>query len=127
VVEEDEHEHGLRRILNFGHTVGHVVETFYKFKKYSHGEAVAIGMAQITKKTVEDGISQPDTYTNIIEILDAYGLPSKLPSMPLDKVQEILFTDKKFENDALYICALKKIGEAEIVKIQKKQAIELFR
>ncbi|HEY5557036.1 3-dehydroquinate synthase [Acetobacterium sp.] len=127
VVEEDEHEHGLRRILNFGHTVGHVVETFYKFKKYTHGEAVAIGMAQITKKTVEDGISQPDTYTNIIEILDAYGLPSKLPSMPLDKVQEILFTDKKFENDALYICALKKIGEAEIVKIQKKQAIELFR
>lgn len=127
IVEEDEHEHGLRRLLNFGHTIGHVVETFYKFKKYSHGEAIAIGMAQITKKTVEEGISQEDTYKNVIEILDAYGLPTKLPSMPLDKVQEILFTDKKFENEALHICALTKIGESEIVKIKKEQAIELFR
>jgi len=127
IVEEDEHEHGIRRTLNFGHTIGHVVETFFKFKKYSHGEAVAIGMAQITKKTVAEGISQADTYRNIVEILDAYGLPSKLPNMPLDKVQEILFTDKKFENEALHICALEKIGKAEIVKIQKQQAIELFR
>ncbi|KNZ41419.1 3-dehydroquinate synthase [Acetobacterium bakii] len=127
IVEEDEHEHGIRRTLNFGHTIGHVVETFYKFKKYSHGEAVAIGMAQITKKTVAEGISQADTYRNIVEILNAYGLPSKLPNMPLDKVQEILFTDKKFENEALHICALEKIGKAEIVKIQKQQAIELFK
>jgi 3-dehydroquinate synthase len=127
VVQADEHEQGLRRILNFGHTVGHVVETYFKFKKYSHGEAVAIGMAQITKKTVAEGISQPDTYDNIIEILEAYGLPTKLPKMPLDKVQEILFTDKKFENDALYICALEKIGRGQIVKMQKQQAIELFR
>jgi len=127
IVEEDEHEHGVRRLLNFGHTIGHVVETFYKFKKYSHGEAVAIGMAQITKKTVEEGISQADTYKNVIDILDAYGLPTKLPNMPLDKVQEILFTDKKFENEALHICALIKIGESEIVQIKKQQAIELFR
>ena len=84
-------------------------------------------MAQITKKTVEDGISQADTYQNVVDILDAYGLPSKLPNMPLDKVQEILFTDKKFENEALHICALKKIGEAEIVKIKKEQAIQLFK
>ncbi|MBC3887212.1 3-dehydroquinate synthase [Acetobacterium paludosum] len=127
IVQEDEHEQGVRRILNFGHTVGHVVETYFKFKKYSHGEAVAIGMAQITKKTVEEGISQRDTYTNLIELLEAYGLPTKLPKMPLDKVQEILFTDKKFENDSLYICALEKIGKAQIVKMQKQQAIELFR
>ncbi|WP_414733515.1 3-dehydroquinate synthase [Acetobacterium carbinolicum] len=127
VVQTDEHEQGLRRILNFGHTIGHVVESYFKFKKYSHGEAVAIGMAQITKKTVAEGISQKDTYTNIIEILENYGLPTELPKMPLDKVQEILFTDKKFENDSLYICALEKIGKAQIVKIQKPQAIELFR
>ncbi|MGL4607860.1 MAG: 3-dehydroquinate synthase [Eubacteriaceae bacterium] len=127
VVEADEHEHGLRRILNFGHTIGHVVETYYKFKKYTHGEAVAIGMAQITKKTVEEGLSREDTYKNIVSILEAYGLPTKLPKMPLEKVQEILFTDKKFENDALHICALEKIGKAEIVKIQKNQAIELFK
>lgn len=127
VVEEDEHEKGLRRILNFGHTVGHVVETFHKFKKYSHGQGVAIGMAQITKKTVEEGITKPETYQNIIEILEAYGLPTKLPKMPLDKVQEILFTDKKFENNDLYICAIEKIGKAEIVKMQKNYAIELFK
>ncbi len=127
IVEEDEHEQGIRRILNFGHTVGHVVETFYKFKKYSHGEAVAIGMAQITRKTVEEGITQPEAYNSIIEILEMYGLPTKLPNMPLDKVQEILFTDKKFEKDYLHICAIEKIGKAEIVRMHKKQAIELFR
>jgi 3-dehydroquinate synthase len=127
VVEADEHEQGLRRILNFGHTVGHVVETFYKYKKYSHGQGVAIGMAQITKKTEAEGITQAGTYDQIIALLENYGLPTKLPKMPLEKVQEILFTDKKFENNALHICALEKVGRAQIVKIQKDQAIELFR
>lgn len=127
VVEADEHEQGLRRILNFGHTVGHVVETFFKYKKFSHGQAVAIGMAQLTKKTEADGITKAGTTDSIIELLENFGLPTKLPKMPLKKIQEILFTDKKFENDALHICALEKIGKPMIVKIKKDKAIELFR
>ncbi len=127
VVEADEHEQDLRRILNFGHTVGHVVETFFKYKKFSHGQAVAIGMVQITKKTEEDGITKAGTTESIIEILENFGLPTKMPKMPLKRVQEILFTDKKFENNVLHICALEKIGKPVIVKIQKEKAIELFR
>lgn len=127
VVEADEHEQDLRRILNFGHTVGHVVETFFKYKKFSHGQAVAIGMVQITKKTEADGITQAGTTQSIIELLENFGLPTKLPKMPLKRVQEILFTDKKFEKDALHICALEKIGKPMIVKIKKEKAIELFR
>ncbi len=127
MVEADEHEQDLRRILNFGHTVGHVVETFFNYKKFSHGQAVAIGMVQLTKKTEADGITKAGTTESIIEILENFGLPVKLPKMPLNKVQEILFTDKKFENNALHICALEKIGKPQIVKIQKEKAIELFR
>ena len=127
VVEADEYEQDLRRILNFGHTVGHVVETFFKYKKVSHGQAVAIGMVQITKKTEADGITQAGTTQSIIELLENFGLPTKLPKMPLKRVQEILFTDKKFEKDALHICALEKIGKPMIVKIKKEKAIELFR
>ncbi len=127
VVEADEHEQGLRRILNFGHTVGHVVETFFKYKKFSHGQAVAIGMVQITQKTEADGITQAGTTQSVIALLENFGLPTKLPKMPLKRVQEILFTDKKFESDALHICALEKIGKPVLVKIQKEKAIELFR
>ena len=49
IVEDDPFEHGRRKLLNFGHTLGHAIEKYYHFERYSHGEAVCIGMVQITK------------------------------------------------------------------------------
>lgn len=127
VVESDEREKGIRRILNFGHTIGHVIESYFEFKKYSHGEAVAIGMYQITKMSTREGITPPKALENLQYILETYGLPWQMPEMEVKKVMEILSKDKKFEGDVLNICIMPKIGKAEIVKIQKEQAIQLFK
>ncbi len=127
VVEADEKESGIRRILNFGHTIGHVVESYFKFKRFTHGEAVAIGMYQITKMSTQEGITTSKALENLRYILETYGLPWELPEMDKNKVIEILSKDKKFEGDTLNVCVIPKIGQAEIVKIQKDQAIQLFK
>lgn len=126
VVEADEKESGIRRILNFGHTIGHVIESYFKFSRYTHGEAVAIGMYQITKMSTKEGITSSKALDNLQYILETYGLPWELPEMNTQQVLEILSKDKKFEGDSLNICIMPKIGKAEIVKIQKDQAIQLF-
>ena len=127
VVESDEKEAGIRRILNFGHTIGHVIESYFKFRRYTHGEAVAIGMYQITKMSTQEGITTPKALENLRFILETYGLPWELPEMETKKVVEILSKDKKFEGDILNVCIIPKIGKSEIVKIQKEQAIQLFK
>ncbi len=127
VVEADEKESGIRRILNFGHTIGHVIESYFKFKRYTHGEAVAIGMYQITKMSCREGITTEKALENLQYILETYGLPWELPEMDQSEVMKILSSDKKFEGDQLNVCVIPKIGKAEIVKIKKDQAIELFK
>lgn len=127
VVESDEKETGVRRVLNFGHTIGHVIESYFEFKEYSHGEAVAIGMYQITKMSVREGITTPETLANLQLILETYGLPYEMPEMNMERVKQILYSDKKFENDVLNMCIITKIGKSEIVKIHKDQAIQLFQ
>ncbi|MDD4692055.1 MAG: 3-dehydroquinate synthase [Eubacterium aggregans] len=126
VVEHDEKETGLRRILNFGHTIGHVIETYFGYGSYSHGEAVAIGMYNITRMTVREGITDPEALENLAVIFDTYGLPYEMPEMDLDRVRQILDTDKKMDGDVLNLCVMPKIGKAEIVKIHKSKAIQLF-
>lgn len=127
VVESDERETGVRRVLNFGHTIGHVIESYFKFQEYSHGQAVAIGMYQITKMSIREGITVPETLDNLQMILETYGLPYEMPQMDLNRVRDILYSDKKFDKDILNICVIPKIGKSEIVKLHKDQAIQLFQ
>ena len=68
IVEEDEFDTGLRGILNFGHTLGHAVEQHYAYGEYTHGEGVAIGMYQITKRTEEMGMTPAGTAEKIAEV-----------------------------------------------------------
>lgn len=126
VVEEDERESGIRRILNFGHTIGHVIETYFDYGEYTHGEGVAIGMYNITKMSVREGITPEEDLENIGKMLDRYGLPKEIPEMDLDRIEDILRHDKKFEGDILNLCVVPKIGTAEIVRVHKDMAIQLF-
>lgn len=126
VVEEDERESGIRRILNFGHTIGHVIETYFGYGTYTHGEAVAIGMYNITRMSNREGITPAEDLNNLGVILDTYGLPTELPEMDMEKVKEILKNDKKFEGDILNVCVMPTIGLAEIVRVHKDKAIQLF-
>ena len=126
IVEEDEKESGVRRILNFGHTIGHGIENYFGYEGYSHGEGVAVGMYNITKLSMREGITSQEDLDNLGKMLIKYGLPIDMPDMDLKRVQEIVAHDKKFTGDILNVCVMPRIGTAEIVRVQKDKAIDLF-
>jgi 3-dehydroquinate synthase len=123
VVEEDELEKSSRRLLNFGHTLGHGIETYYGYNgKVLHGEAIAAGMAKITSKCVENGICDNETYDRLISVLKKYKLPVEFDYDPL-AVQKHMQGDKKAENSVINLVVLKKIGQADIIKVNKNDLL----
>lgn len=109
-VLEDETEKGNRKLLNFGHTVGHAVETLYELP---HGQAISIGMliACIVSEDVA-GLSS-EVYNRLATILKQYQLPIAL-TLETDKLMDILIMDKKRHNDTINFIVLNKIGDAII-------------
>jgi 3-dehydroquinate synthase len=97
VVSKDEFERsGLRAILNFGHTIGHALESATAYRRYKHGEAVAIGMVAATCIGEVHGVTPPDVIEGIIAALRAVGLPSAIPAdIEPDAVLALLGRDKK--------------------------------
>jgi len=92
VVSRDERESGLRAILNFGHTIGHAVETVTGYTRYLHGEAVAMGMAIEARL----GTISTEDASRIKGLIDAYGLPSELPDdIDIPSVMGAMEVDKK--------------------------------
>ncbi|MDD8048092.1 MAG: 3-dehydroquinate synthase [Thomasclavelia sp.] len=110
VVEKDLYDFGDRLCLNFGHTIAHAVEQYYHYEKYSHGQAVAIGMVQITLISQSLGLTKEGTASLIENLLKKYNLPvsSLLPSKDLVSAISL---DKKNINSSLSLVLLKEIGE----------------
>ena len=95
IVSRDEREDGLRKVLNFGHTIGHAVELISGYSLL-HGEAVAIGMALEGAVAERIGVARPGTAGEITRVLELAGLPTALPaSVSLDAVIEAMRSDKK--------------------------------
>lgn len=120
IVVEDELDTGERMVLNFGHTLGHVIEKQYDYEKYTHGEAVAIGMYNITKKSEDLGISKKDTSELIKKILSKYHLPYEMPIIPRERILQTIGLDKKSKGQYINLILVKEIGEAYIGKVDKK-------
>ena len=113
VVQKDEKESGERKLLNFGHTIGHALEKIYEYKKLSHGEAVAIGMVMMTKASEKDGYSPKGTANKIAELCEMYNLPTHDDS----EVRDIAFaaqSDKKSSGHNIDVVILKSIGDATV-------------
>ena len=123
VVEKDEKESNLRMILNFGHTIGHAIEQFTNYEKYSHGEAISAGMVDITKIGEKKGFTKKDEFLKIEKLLRALNLPTEI-EYPKDKISEIMKRDKKSTSDGINFVILKEIGEVEIMKIGEKEIFE---
>ncbi len=95
IVEQDEKEQGKRHLLNFGHTVGHTLETLTHYS-LSHGEAVAIGMLVESKLAVLLGHLTQDSFERIYQVLMAYHLPLQLPcQFSIHTLLEAMSMDKK--------------------------------
>lgn len=117
VVENDEKDMGERMILNFGHTLGHCIEKYFNYEGYTHGEAVAIGMAHITKKSEEFGTTEKGTFEYIKTVLQKYELPFAIPeNVDYVELLQTIHYDKKAEENSINLIILDKVGESRIVK-----------
>jgi 3-dehydroquinate synthase len=114
VVEQDEREGGLRRILNFGHTIGHAVEAASGYR-INHGFAVAIGMRAVAELAVKGGIARPEVATAIRQLLEAYGLPVTIPvEFDLQTLRAYLQTDKKTVGGRVFFVLPEQLGRVRI-------------
>ncbi len=110
IVEMDEQEGGLRRILNFGHTIGHALEAASDYR-LTHGEAVAIGM--VAAAQISDRLNYLDerSYERIVDVIKQYGLPTDIPGdFNTKEILGFMASDKKVVGARLYFVLIKKIG-----------------
>lgn len=113
VVEADQFDTGERMLLNFGHTLAHTIEQYYHYERESHGEAVAIGMYQITKLAEEKGLSPSGEADRIRMLLNSYGLPHEC-GLPLKELTGAITLDKKNMAGKLNVILLHKIGDSYV-------------
>ncbi len=100
VVEQDEHESGLRKVLNFGHTLAHAIESAEDMRHYYHGECVAIGMLPMCSDAVR---------TRLIPVLQSLGLPTAVSGDPT-RILEALTHDKKADGDTIDVVTVPAVG-----------------
>jgi 3-dehydroquinate synthase len=112
VVSADEREGGVRAILNYGHTIGHAIETLTGYGSYKHGEAVAFGMVYAAFISREIGYA--DTINFQRDLLTRFGLLINPPELHPEKVMHVLSHDKKVVDSRLRFVLTEKIGSATI-------------
>jgi 3-dehydroquinate synthase len=115
VVEKDEKESGLRAILNFGHTLGHALETLTDYKKYRHGEAVAIGMVGACRIAEEMGMLKKEARDKIEHLIGKTGLPGRIGvELGVDGIIQILSLDKKVRAGKVGFVLPERIGKVVV-------------
>jgi 3-dehydroquinate synthase len=125
VVEKDEKETGLRKLVNFGHTVGHAVEalSIETDKPLLHGEAISIGMVIESQMAHELGLISKEDIDTIATSLDKAGLPIKIPPFDSNEIIKKMKSDKKNSNGNINFTLIKKIGEGVIDQIIDEENI----
>lgn len=98
VVSKDEKEQNLRKILNFGHTYGHAIENITNYKKYTHGEAVAIGIIFAINLAFKKCLITEDYKFEALNLIEKYNLIKKMPKFNIKKLINVMLLDKKVED-----------------------------
>ena len=117
VVEMDEKESGLRKILNFGHTLGHAIESENEMQNLYHGECVALGMIPMCSKSVRN---------RLLNVLKKLNLPTSV-NYNEDKIFDAVCHDKKMAGDELTAIFVPEVGKFEMIKITTKDFAEKIR
>lgn len=125
IVEQDREEYGIRKILNFGHTIGHAIERASDFE-IKHGYAVAMGMVYMTKVFSNDGPEYLDILKKLVQILDKYGLYTEC-DYEVEDLKEIIFNDKKSSGELIEIVKVESLGSATIVGLEKNKLVEMMK
>jgi 3-dehydroquinate synthase len=123
VVEQDERENGLRAILNFGHTIGHAIESLMGFE-LPHGECISLGFIGACRISEKLDMINESVTQRIENLLKEFGLPVSINKLDVDLIYNQLFYDKKVNNKKLKFILLKKIGEVIQVNIDDEKLIK---
>ncbi|OGO24147.1 MAG: 3-dehydroquinate synthase [Chloroflexi bacterium RBG_16_51_9] len=123
MVEKDELDLGLRNILNFGHTVGHAIESVSGLKIW-HGEAVAIGMLAEADISNRLGMLSTKELERMEKVIAGAGLPTRIPSLPVKDMLQAMQHDKKIVGGKIKFVLPKKIGEMFITDEVKPTIVE---
>ena len=131
VVEKDEREEGLRKILNFGHTFAHAYEASLGYsKKLNHGEAVILGMKTALNFSLKNRLLTKNEYHSIINHIYKSNLPSTINKFfkikDLNRILSFMMKDKKNNLNKINLVLLKKIGSPIIDKKYSKKSLGLF-
>jgi 3-dehydroquinate synthase len=113
VVEKDELDSGLRNILNYGHTIGHAIESVSDFK-IKHGEAVAVGMLAAARISNKMGMLDENGVVRLKRIIEKASLPTKVPDFEIEGIMQAMRHDKKVRQDKVRFVLLKSIGNTLI-------------
>ncbi len=132
VVQQDERERGLRRILNCGHTVGHGIETVGRPRRLRHGEAVALGMLAEMRIAQQIGLAAESDRAQLMDVLRAVRLPVALPGLDVDSVMAAMKVDKKVARGRWVMALPEGLGHVKIVedvprRLVRKSLVELTR
>ncbi|WP_346354476.1 3-dehydroquinate synthase [Azotosporobacter soli] len=122
VVEADETENDLRMVLNLGHTIGHSVEAWGGFKRYNHGEAVAIGLCGALILSCRLGLAKRELYQRTEKLLSSFGLPTQVEGCQSKELLGFIAHDKKVLDGAVRWILLEKPG---CIKIRDDVALGL--
>ncbi|APR83885.1 3-dehydroquinate synthase [Minicystis rosea] len=112
IVARDERESGDRALLNFGHTVGHALESQGGYTRLTHGESVALGMVAALRIGVALGVTDPALADRTTALLARLGLPVDLDAQPLRAALPLVSLDKKRRGGAIRFVLLRSLGEA---------------
>ena len=117
VVEQDEKESGLRKVLNFGHTVGHGIESSEEMSLLYHGECVALGMIPMCSEAIRP---------RLIEVLKKCNLYREM-KYDWNKIENAAFHDKKTDGDTVVITTVKEAGSFEFKTLKSREVIEMAK
>lgn len=125
IVSEDEKDRGIRKILNFGHTVGHAIEQYFGYEKYTHGEAVAIGM--VGSAVISDRLNISHNLVSVVKHrLKKYSLPRELPETDRNILTEYISKDKKSHGELIDFILLEDIGKPIVRKMTPKEITDMI-
>jgi 3-dehydroquinate synthase len=127
VVGQDERETGLRRILNYGHTAGHVVETLTGYSAIRHGEAVAIGMDFAARLAARLNLCDEDLVHRQRALLDRFGLATGLPKITPSRAIQTMRLDKKVKEGRVHFVLPREIGRVTVEAVTEQDISGMWR
>ena len=118
VVEQDEREGGLRRVLNFGHTLANAIEAENEMKSLYHGESVALGMLPMCSDSVR---------VRLAKVLEKLNLPNKISVCDVEKIVLACRKDKKLQGNDITVVYVPEVGKFELQKMPFSEYEKLIR